>query len=153
MADQRRKVLGWANSYKSNNQVIDLSAKMVSEQTQVASQPHHEFLAVTLDNLTNVQLPPAHTSEPNRASRYEYATIARMTLLSMKNGFFGRTYQSNQISLDSTTLKPVNDKINEFALFYSKFKDSDLHAIVEFVLVIKEKVAPASAAAAQPSAS
>ena len=33
-------------------------------------------------------------------------------------------------------------------LFYSKYKDVDLHAIAEFILIIKEKSAPQAAAAA-----
>ena len=66
----------------------------------------------------------------------------------MKNGFFGRTYQSSHISIDPNTLKPVGDQINEFAFFYSKFKDSDMHAIIEFVLVIKEKPAQQQVASA-----
>ena len=33
-------------------------------------------------------------------------------------------------------------------LFYSKYKDVDLHAIAEFILIIKEKSAPQVAAAA-----
>ena len=42
----------------------------------------------------------------------------------------------------------MNDTINEFVLFYSKYKDVDLHAIAEFILIIKEKSAPQAAAAA-----
>ena len=89
-----------------------------------------------------------HRDEPNRATRYEYATIARITLFSTKNGFFGRTYQSSHISLDPNTLKPVGDHINEFVLFYIKFKDSDMQAVIEFVLVIKEKSAKQQEASA-----
>ena len=146
--DQRRKLQGWAYSYKNNNQVIDLNSKVGSEESKIASQPHNEFVAFSLSTLQNLQMPAPHKDEPNRATRYEYATVARITLLSMKSGFFGRTYQSSHISLDPTTLKPVGDKINEFALFYSKFKDKDLHAIVEFVLIIKEKSAHQQAASA-----
>ena len=74
--------------------------------------------------------------------------MARITLHSVKNGFFGRTYQTSQISLDPTTLKPVGNEINEYVLFYSKFKDNDLNAITEFVLIIREKSAQQIAAAA-----
>lgn len=127
---------------------------MNSDYAKVANQEHNEFLAISLSNLTNIQLPAAHSSEPNRWNRFDYAVIARMTLHSRRNGFFGRTYQSSHIQLDSNTLKPVGDKINEFAIFYSKFKDPDLHAVVEFVLVITEKAAPKPNAASQniPSA-
>ena len=48
--------------------------------------------------------------------------------------------------LDSTTLKPVGDQMSEYVMFYSKFRDSDLHSMVEFILIIKEKEKPASAA-------
>lgn len=67
--------------------------------------------------------------------------MARITLRSQKNGFFGRTYQTSQIGLDPTTLKPQGDQVNEYALFYSKFRDVDLQAITEFVLIIREKSA------------
>ena len=122
--------------------MVSLSSIATTEETKIASQPHNEFFALTLSNLVNVKLPAAHESEPDRATKFEYSTIARITLFSKKNGFFGRTYQSGFIRLDPETLKPVGDKINEYALCYSKFKDSDLHAIVEFVLVIKEKTDP-----------
>lgn len=79
--------------------------------------------------------------------------MARFTLYSVKNGFFGRTYQSAQTVLDSTTLKPVGDKMNEYVMFYSKVRDSDLHTIVEFILIIKEKSAPAPASATNVNAS
>ena len=37
--------------------------------------------------------------------------------------------------------------MNEYAIFYSKFKDSDMHAVAEFVLFIKEKSAQPAASA------
>ena len=67
----------------------------------------------------------------------------------MKQGFFGRTYQTSLISLDPTTLKPIGNEIHEYVLFYSKFKDADLHAVTEFVLMIREKSAQQIAAAAE----
>ena len=91
--------------------------------------------------MENLQLPVDHASEVDRVKRFEYKVMARITLYSLKNGFFGRTYQTSMISLDPTTLKPVGDQINEYVLFYSKFKDVDLHAITEFVLMIREKTA------------
>ena len=115
---------------------------------QVAQMAHNEFVAIKLNNIQNIQLPPSQLKIPNHAQKFDYAIRVQMTLFSAKHHFFGRTYQSGQVSLDSTTLKPVNDTINEFVLFYSKYKDVDLHAIAEFILIIKEKSAPQAAAAA-----
>jgi len=50
--------------------------------------------------------------------------------------------------LDAATLKPSTDHLYEYCLFYSRFKDADIHAVVEFMLIIKPKVAEAP----QPSA-
>ena len=121
--------------------MVNLNDKFTTEENKIATQERNEFLAIKLNTMDDVELPPAHTSEPDRATRFEYKIMSRITLHSMKNGFFGRTYQTSQISLDPTTLKPVGDQINEYVLFYSKFKDADLHAITEFVLIIREKSA------------
>ena len=99
--------------------------------------------------MENLQLPIDHSSEVDRAKRFEYKVMARITLFSMKQGFFGRTYQTSLISLDPTTLKPIGNEIHEYVLFYSKFKDADLHAVTEFVLMIREKSAQQMAAAAE----
>ena len=44
----------------------------------------------------------------------------------------------------------MGNQITEYALFYSKFKDADLQAVTEFVLIIAEKSAQQQAAAAAP---
>ena len=101
--------------------------------------------------MVNIKLPEAHRAEPDRATRFQYDLVLRITLHSIKNNFFGRTYQSGMTSLDPQTLKPTGDQMNEFVLFYTKFTDEDIQAAVEFVLSIREKSAQASqpAAAAQ----
>ena len=113
---------------------------------------HNEFIAIKLNNILELKLPAAELKIPNHAQKNDYSIRIQITLFSQKHHFFGRTYQSSQISmaLDATTKKwgPVNNKIDEFVLFYSKFKDQDLHAIAEFVLISKTKNAPQAAAAA-----
>lgn len=141
---QNRKLNAWSKYYGSNSQVVSLADKATSsEESKVAQQVHNEFIALKFKALTKMQLPTNHMSEPNRASRFEYSAVARVTLFSSKNGFFGRTYTSQQIALDANSLAPVGD-MSEYCSFYSKFKDIDLQAVIEFVLICKEKSAQAA---------
>ena len=114
---QRRKLAAWIKYFKSNSQVVNLDEKI--EDTSLNKVSEQDFLALKSKTLANLQLPLEHRAEPNRAQRYDYALVARFTLLSMKNGFFGRTYQSGQTVLDSETLKPVGDQMSEYVQFYS----------------------------------
>lgn len=140
---QKKKRTAWSAQYILNNQVINISDKMIEPDLKIAQGDHSGFIAIKLNTMMNMQLPEAHRAEPDRATRFEYSVVVRITLHSKKNNFFGRTYASKQIPVDSTTLKPDGDQMNEYALFYSKFVDEDLSATAEFVLTIREKSAQA----------
>ena len=125
--------------------MLTLHDKATKEESKLAKVEHAEFYAFKLLNLQGLKLPEVHMSEPNRVQRFQYAVVARVTLLSLKNGFFGRTYQSSRIALDPTTLAPAGGQVNDYVMMYTKYKDSDIHAVVEFVINIREQEINSSA--------
>ena len=79
-------------------------------------------------------------NEPNKPCKYNYFIQARVTLYSGRRGFVGRTYEGQRVKLDPITLLPDNEHklMNDQALFYSKYADKDLQAVIEFVLITQE---------------
>ena len=41
--------------------------------------------------------------------------------------------------MDPSTLAPAGGQVNDYVLMYSKYKDVDMHAVVEFVINIQER--------------
>ena len=94
LIEQKRKLTAWSKYFSANSQVVNLVEKNATqnEENRIAVQDHNQFLVIKLTTMDNLQLPVDHASEVDRVKRFEYKVMARITLYSLKNGFFGRTY-------------------------------------------------------------
>lgn len=68
-----------------------------------------------------------------------------LSLFSNKRGFIGRTYTGIDVPLGSKPdgrnyLLPDTDSkmMQDAALFYSKYTDDDIQAVIEFVFIVRE---------------
>ena len=144
---QRQRLQEWLRSFNLNSKLIPLrpqDQEVQAKKFKETQSKEQEFTYIRLKSLQDIQVPSDFKNQAGHPVKYEYSMQTSLSLFSNKRGFIGRTYTGLDVPLGSKPdgrnyLLPDTDSkmMQDAALFFSKYADDDMQAVIEFVLVVR----------------